>query len=133
VYKQTPQLANIFVHGDSQETFLVAIVYPDAEALKQFCAANGIKGANLAELVKDPRVEKWLYDLMEATGKREKLRGFEFVKRIYVSPEDFTVENNLLTPTMKLKRNIAVKHFKEHIARMYKEGENKVAKIAAKL
>ena len=55
------------------------------------------------------------------------------MKRIHVSPADFTVESGLLTPTMKLKRNVAAKHFRDHITRMYKEGENKVAAIAAKL
>lgn len=131
-YKHTKQLANVFVHGDSNESFLVAIVYPDADQLKAYCAANGIKGATLKEQVKDPRVNAWLFGLMEATAKKEKLRGFEMVKRIYVSPEDLTLENGLLTPTLKLKRSVAAKHFGEAIAKMYKEGED-AAKLKAKL
>lgn len=130
MYKQTPQLANVFVHGDSAENFLVAVVYPDPEALKAWGAANGIKGTSVAEIVRDPRVESWLFGLMEETTRREKLRGFECVKRIHVSPEDFSVENGLLTPTFKLKRNVAAKHFGEQIKKLYKEGE---AKIKAKL
>jgi long-chain acyl-CoA synthetase len=47
------------------------------------------------------------------------------VKRIYVSPEDFSVENGLLTPTLKLKRNVAAKHFAAQINDMYKKGEIK--------
>jgi len=133
VYKQTPQLANVFVHGDSNENFLVAIVYPEAEALKEFCKQNGIKGATIKDQVADPRVEAWLFDLMEATAKREKLRGFEAVRRIYVSGEDFGVENGLLTPTMKLKRNEAKKYFATHIKRMYTEGEKKIAGAADKI
>ena len=57
-YKQTKRLANVFVHGDSTESFLVAICYPDPDQLKAFCAANGIKGATMKEQVKDPRVNK---------------------------------------------------------------------------
>lgn len=126
VYKQTPQLANVFVHGDSAENFLVAVVVPEAEALKSWAAANGVKGASVAEIVRDPRCESWLYGLMEETARREKLRGFECVKRVALSAEDFTVENGLLTPTFKLKRNVAAKHFGEQIKRLYKEGENKI-------
>ena len=50
------------------------------------------------------RACQWLVDLMDATAKREKLRSFEMVKRIHVCGEDFTVENGLLTPTLKVTR-----------------------------
>lgn len=123
----------MFVHGDSTESFLVAIVYPDPDLLKAYCAAHGIKGATIQEQVKDPRVTQWLQGLMDATAKAEKLRGFELVKRIHVSGEDFTVENGLLTPTLKLKRSVAAKHFGDVIAKMYKEGETAAAKLKAKL
>lgn len=124
VYKQASQLASVFVHGDSNENFLVAVVYPEAEALKQFCAANRVKGATVEEQVRDPRVAKWLFELMDAVGRREKLRGFELVKRIHVSGVDFSVANGLLTPTLKLKRAAAAKYFAEPIAKLYKEGPN---------
>ncbi len=49
---------------------------------------------------------------MDAVGKEAQLRGFEFVKAIHLDADLFSVENNLLTPTMKLKR----KYVRMHVA-----------------
>lgn len=52
-------------------------------------------------------------------GKEQKLSGLEKPKDIFLTAEPFSVENNLLTPTFKLKRNIGKVHFKEQIDQMY--------------
>jgi long-chain acyl-CoA synthetase len=56
-----------------------------------------------------------LSDAAEASG----LKSFERVKAIYVEPEQFTVDNGLLTPTLKLKRPQARKHYAKQIEDMY--------------
>ncbi len=48
---------------------------------------------------------------------------FEQVKDIYLHPEPFSVENNLLTPTMKTKRPELGKYFEKQIEEMYKDIE----------
>jgi long-chain acyl-CoA synthetase len=49
----------------------------------------------------------------------QKLNGLEKPKDIFLTLEMFGIENNLLTPTFKLKRNIARDHFKPQIDVMY--------------
>ena len=49
----------------------------------------------------------------------EEFKGFEEVKKIALVPEDFTVENGMLTPSMKLKRRVAVETYKAEIAALY--------------
>jgi len=49
------------------------------------------------------------------------LSGLEKPKDIYVSFEPFSIENNILTPTFKLKRNIGREAFKNRIDEMYSE------------
>lgn len=44
---------------------------------------------------------------LQEEGRVAQLRGFEQVQAIHLHPEPFAVENNLLTPTFKLKRPIA--------------------------
>jgi len=50
---------------------------------------------------------------------QQKLSGLEKPKDIHLTLEGFSVENNLLTPTFKLKRNVARDHFKPQITAMY--------------
>jgi len=137
VYKQCQAVANIFVTGIGTETFLVAIVVPDPEALKAFCEKEGINlpaattstispstSANnvTGPLIADPRIMCWIRSSMSSMGRREGLKGFEQVKNVRVITNDFSVESGLLTPTLKLKRNVAQKVFEELIQQMYKQG-----------
>ena len=46
-------------------------------------------------------------------AKQNKLSGLEKVKKIYLAPEPMTIENDILTPTMKIKRNVAKNVFKQ--------------------
>ena len=52
-------------------------------------------------------------------GKDGGLKGFEFAKMIHLSHETFAVENDLSTPTFKLKRHNIIKYFKTEIEEMY--------------
>jgi len=51
--------------------------------------------------------------------KEHKLSGLERPKDISLSAEPMTIENNLITPTFKLKRNVAKVHYKAQIDAMY--------------
>lgn len=55
----------------------------------------------------------------EILAQKEKLNSLERVKKIYISQEKFTVENGLLTPTLKIKWYIAKEFFKPQILQMY--------------
>uniref|UniRef100_A0A4W6G5A3 Arachidonate--CoA ligase n=1 Tax=Lates calcarifer TaxID=8187 RepID=A0A4W6G5A3_LATCA len=54
-------------------------------------------------------------------GKDGGLKSFEQVKAIYIHTELFSIENGLLTPTMKAKRNELRQHFKPQIEELYAE------------
>ncbi len=56
---------------------------------------------------------------MAEEGRAAQLRGFEMVAEIALIPEPFTVENNLLTPTCKLKRADARKKYDPVLEQMY--------------
>jgi long-chain acyl-CoA synthetase len=62
----------------------------------------------LQELAAEPKVATGIQDMLNAHGKKLQLRGFEFVKRVHISFDPFTVENNMLTPTLKLRRCVCV-------------------------
>jgi len=123
VYKLSSLVGNIFVHGDSSETYLVAIVYPDMEVFASWCKQNGC--GHIAdkpdEIIKSDKVKQAIRADMAKIAKREELTGFEKVKRIHLIAEDFTIENGILTATMKLKRNVARDVFADAIENMYSQ------------
>uniref|UniRef100_A0A4W3IAJ6 Arachidonate--CoA ligase n=1 Tax=Callorhinchus milii TaxID=7868 RepID=A0A4W3IAJ6_CALMI len=111
VYVQSSPVAQVFVHGDSLKSHLVGIVVPDPEVLPDFAAKIGIKGS-YDELCKNQKINKAILEDMVNMGKQAGLKSFEQVKVLHLHPEMFTIENGLLTPTLKAKRAELSKYFR---------------------
>jgi len=120
VYARSPLVAQSFVHGVSVERHLVAIVVPDPDALLPWAASRGLK-QDMAQLCKNKVVRDAIHASMRQEGKSAKLRSFEQVAAIHLTPDLFSVENGMMTPTFKLKRPQAAQAFKEPIESMYAE------------
>lgn len=58
---------------------------------------------------------------MDIFGRQNGLKGFELPKKIYLFKDKFSVENQIITPTMKIRRHIAKKIFEEQINKLYEE------------
>lgn len=86
-----------------------------------WAAANGKEGASEEQLLVDPILKKTILDELVQVCVQNKCTSLEKPKDLYLTAEAFSVENNLLTPTFKLKRNIARDHFKSQIDAMYSE------------
>ncbi|KAL0738705.1 hypothetical protein Bca4012_014915 [Brassica carinata] len=121
VYTKCRFVSQCFIHGDSFNSSLVAIVAVDPDVMKDWAASEGIKYENLGQLCKDPKVRKAVLTEMDIVGREAQLRGFEFAKAVTLVPEPFTLENGLLTPTFKVKRPQAKAYFAEAISKMYAE------------
>ncbi|EPS73036.1 hypothetical protein M569_01718, partial [Genlisea aurea] len=121
VYAKCKFVAQCFIYGDSLNSCLVAIVCVDQDALREWAASQGIEGKDLEEVCRDPRTRAAVLADMDGVGKEAQLRGFEFAKAVTLVLEPFSVENDLLTPTFKIKRPQAKACFAEAISRMYAE------------
>ncbi|KFV14862.1 PREDICTED: long-chain-fatty-acid--CoA ligase 5 isoform X1 [Pterocles gutturalis] len=118
VYVRSAPVAQVFVHGESLRSFLIGIVVPDPETLPEFAAKLGVKGS-YEEICKNPAVKKAILEDMVRLGKEAGLKSFEQVKDLYIHTEMFSVENGLLTPTLKTKRTELVKLFQKQIDALY--------------
>ncbi|KAF1449324.1 Long-chain-fatty-acid--CoA ligase 5, partial [Spheniscus demersus] len=118
VYIRSAPVAQVFVHGESLKSFLIGIVVPDPETLPEFAAKLGIKGS-YEDVCKNPAVKKAILEDMVRLGKEAGLKSFEQVKDLYIHTEMFSVENGLLTPTLKAKRAELVKLFQNEIEALY--------------
>ncbi|POI30485.1 hypothetical protein CIB84_005765, partial [Bambusicola thoracicus] len=118
VYIRSVAVAQVFVHGESLRSCLIGIVVPDAETLPEFAAKLGIKGS-YEDICKNPAVKKAILEDLVRLGKAAGLKSFEQVKDLYIHTELFSVENGLLTPTLKAKRAELVKVFQKQIDALY--------------
>uniref|UniRef100_A0A8C0HN18 Long-chain-fatty-acid--CoA ligase n=1 Tax=Buteo japonicus TaxID=224669 RepID=A0A8C0HN18_9AVES len=118
VYIRSAPVAQVFVHGESLRSFLIGIVVPDPETLPEFAAKLGVKGS-YEDICKNPAVKKAILEDMVRLGKEAGLKSFEQVKDLYIHTEMFSVENGLLTPTLKAKRAELVKLFQKQIEALY--------------
>ncbi|EFW98509.1 long-chain-fatty-acid-ligase 1 [Grosmannia clavigera kw1407] len=122
-----PVVATAFVHGDGIEASLVAVlgIEPDAFApfasklLHEHIVASDVEA--LRRAVRDPRVRAAVQKQVDAAGRKHKFNSFERVRSIYLAVDPFTIENELLTPTLKLKRPQAARAFRKEIDEMYAE------------
>ncbi len=87
------------------QSVLVAVIVPDADIAKQWATENGIpEEGQLAALCGNPKFKAAVMEQMKSAGASAKLKGFEVVRDIHLESELFSVDNDLLTPTFKLKR-----------------------------
>ncbi|XP_047466026.1 long-chain-fatty-acid--CoA ligase 5 isoform X2 [Mugil cephalus] len=118
VYVRSEPVAQVFVHGDSLQSCLVAIVVPDPDVLPGFAKRLGCQGS-IEELCKNNEVKKAVIADMTKLGREAGLKSFEQVKDVYLHPEQFTIENGLLTPTLKAKRAELKALFQQQIDKLY--------------
>lgn len=137
VYAKESVVGQIYLHGDSLQSALVAIIVPDPETLEAVVAAKlphlAAKKLSYAELCKEPEVNALVLAAITKVGKKAELRGFEQAKAIYLESEPFAVENDLLTPTFKVKRPQAKKHYEAKINELYEIVNSQVDPAKAKL
>ncbi|POI28059.1 hypothetical protein CIB84_008191, partial [Bambusicola thoracicus] len=118
VYLRSEALAQVFVHGESLQAFLLAVVVPDPETLCKWAKKKGFEGT-YEKLCKNKDVKKHILEDMVRVGKESGLKSFEQVKDIIVHTEMFSIENGLLTPTLKAKRPELRKYFQSEIDELY--------------
>eukprot|EP01006_Ploeotia_vitrea_P030525 TRINITY_DN62918_c0_g1_i1.p1 TRINITY_DN62918_c0_g1~~TRINITY_DN62918_c0_g1_i1.p1 ORF type:complete len:686 (+),score=60.63 TRINITY_DN62918_c0_g1_i1:23-2059(+) len=111
-------IAQAFVHGDSLQSQLVAVLVPDEETLMAWAKKKGLDG-NFAQLCQREEVKAALLASAVEESKRGKLHGFETVRAVHLESSLWQPASDLLTPTFKLKRNVARQKYESEIANMY--------------
>uniref|UniRef100_A0A672PGY0 Arachidonate--CoA ligase n=1 Tax=Sinocyclocheilus grahami TaxID=75366 RepID=A0A672PGY0_SINGR len=118
IYIRSEAVVQAFVHGDSLQACLVAIIVPDPDFLPGWAKKRGIEGS-YEELCKNKEVKKAILEDIVKLGKESGLKSFEQVKDIALHTEMFSIQNGLLTPTLKTKRADLRNCFRNLIDELY--------------
>ncbi|KAJ8941580.1 hypothetical protein NQ314_010355, partial [Rhamnusium bicolor] len=118
IYIRSQYVSQVFVHGESLKSCIIAIVVPDVDVIKCWAQENGIPGT-FSVLCNNSEVKQLIFDDMISWGKEAGLKSFEQIKDIYLHPDNFSIQNGLLTPTMKSKRPQLKAYFKPQLDDMY--------------
>ncbi len=112
----SPLVDQCIVLGN-EKPFVAGIIVPCFEALKEICKEKGIKTKDKKKLAADKKVKAIYKDVVECA-----MQGFakyEKVKDFILTPEEWTIENGMLTPTLKTRRRKIMARYKENIAKLY--------------
>ncbi len=112
-------ISNAMIVGDKRK-FLVAVVCLDREAFIPIQDSLGLM-ANFGheELANHEKVKEIIEK--EISEINAELPNFEKIKGFYIAPNDFTVENGHITPSLKLKKKVILNTYDEEIEKLYHE------------
>lgn len=108
IYIRSQYVQQVFVHGESLKSCIIAIVIPDVDVIKCWAVENGIPGT-LSVLCVNPEVKRLIMDDMLAWGKEAGLKSFEQV--IYRIAKTIFVFNDRLYAAFSKRRNILKREF----------------------
>lgn len=140
VYGQSPLIGQIFIYGNSYKSFIVAVVVPNAANTINWATEKGWwQGADLKVASVEYReafkklvaahgqeLKAAITESMQQFAKAKGLKPFELAKDIIIEStidemlQGFTVENDCMTPSFKLRRPFLVKRYKEQLMELYK-------------
>jgi long-chain acyl-CoA synthetase len=122
--KNNSLVAEAIVIGDKKK-FPAVIIAPNFVELQPWAKANGVDAKDREALARDPRVRE-MYESIVSNVNGD-LAQFEKLKKVLVVPDEFTVADGSLTPTLKVKRRVVEERYRAQIQRMYAEvAENNV-------
>jgi long-chain acyl-CoA synthetase len=115
-FGQDPYIEQIIAIGDKRK-YITALIVPSFLALKIEAERIGLKTLDDAELVVRKEIIEFYNERIHKL--QEDLANYERVIRFKLLPEPFSIQNGMLTNTLKVRRNMLIEQFKDDIDKMY--------------
>jgi long-chain acyl-CoA synthetase len=111
-------VTNIMVYGE-QRPHNVAVIVPDLVALNGWADKHGLGDRSVEQLLEEDDV----IDLIERELNRHSgpIKGYERVRGFVLTDQEFTPENGLLTPSLKVKRRAVMAKYGDQIEKLYEK------------
>lgn len=114
--KQEPLISQILIHGD-QKKFVSALISIEEAQLKTWANSQHITYLDAQDLYRNPALRVRLQKHVQNVNSH--LASYESIKKFEIVPETWTVENGLLTQSLKVKRKIVEQKYAQLINEMY--------------
>ena len=118
--KHNALIAEAVIVGDKRK-FPSVLLVPHFPLLEDWARQNQVTFTSRQELVATPRVQALYQGIVNDLNQN--LARFEKLKKVIVLPDEFTAENGLLTPSMKLRRRFVEERYREQIEHLYSQAE----------
>lgn len=103
----------------NERKFVSALIVPEFRLVEDWAKEHGIEFSSREDLCANPKVNKMILDRIKTL--QQQLAHYEQVKRITLIPHHFSMESGELTNTLKIRRLVVYKNYKEQINKMYEE------------
>ena len=114
--KLSPYINQIMIEGTGCP-YNVAVIVVDDESLREFADGEGIDYESTEDLLDEPRIRKLFADELETWG--EEVKSYELPEDFVLTAEEFSTDNEMLTPTLKLKRRNILAEYGDALSRLY--------------
>ena len=116
IMKQSLFIEQIMVVGDGRK-MPTALIQPNIEYIMKWLADKGIPSSSLEEACKEKSLLEALQNEIESYN--QKFGSWEQIKKFKLVPEEWSINDGHLTPTMKLKRKVVREKYSALIEEMY--------------
>ena len=116
--KSSPYIGTPVLIGDRRK-FLTALIVPNFEKLERDASARGVPTDDRAKMIADDRVRAIIQDELDRFNQN--LDRQEKIRRFVLLPRDFTIDEDEITPSLKVKRKVIDKKYKDLIDGMYSD------------
>ena len=105
----------VMMHGEGHP-YLIVLAVVNPESWTRFAQAVGVR-PDMPESLRDTRIEQQV--LQRIADQIKEFPGYARVRRVLLLTEPWSIENGLLTPTLKVKRGPVAKRYAEQIEALY--------------
>lgn len=110
-----PEIAQSMLYGDFKN-YLVAVIVPDKDFALNWARENS-KDQNLESIVKEDDFNKVIKEVVNKVNKN--LSVIEQVRKFILIDHEFTIENSMMTPSMKVRRFVVKNKYGDQLEKLY--------------
>lgn len=109
-------IEQVVIIADGRQ-FVSALIVPSYKMLEEYCQEKGIHYSTREEMCCHPEVHQMLWERIQTL--QQDLAHYEQIKRFTIVPRAFSLDNDEITNTLKIKRRVVYEHYAEAIDEMY--------------